>query len=186
MKKHPFEPFLVKNSKKAIIGTVPPENINFYYSNSKNSRMWDILRAILNNSKDLPENGFALPKNAKEEILEKLKLSMFDIVYKYERKNNSTKDKDIKPIEFLNVNKIIKNTQIENLIFVYKQAAKWFLKSMRENSKIINKLNEGEFYYYILNGKKIKCILLPAPLNRGSKNMTLLKKLEIYKKYLSN
>lgn len=46
MLKHPFEPFIPNNAKKLIIGTLPPENIPYYYSNSPNTRMWDLLSAI--------------------------------------------------------------------------------------------------------------------------------------------
>lgn len=190
MNKHPFGPFIVENSKKAIIGTLPPENIDFYYSNNSNNRMWDILTAIANNDTELPKNNFCMPKPEKEDILKKLKLSMFDIVEVYERKSNTTKDTDIIPKEFLDINEIIKNTQIENLFFVYKQAARWFLQSNKiKNINMINDLKsitEGEFCNYDSNDKKIKCFILPNPLNRGQKGMTILKKFEIYKKYLNS
>ncbi len=187
--KHPFEPFILKDSKNLIIGTLPPENISYYYSNSSNTRMWDILKSILDNTEEIPKNSYKeLSVEEKKDILKKLNLSMCDIIYEYDRKKESTKDNDIIPIKYLDINSLIEDTSIENLLFVYKSAAKWFLHSL-ENKKPIKspkpKINiHGEFYNYKLHNKIIKCILLPNPLNRGKKGETLPIKRDIYKKWI--
>jgi G:T/U-mismatch repair DNA glycosylase len=175
--KHPFEPYIAKNSKNMIIGTLPPENIEFYYSNSWNTRMWDILKSIAENTEEIPKGSYKLPIEDKKEILEKLHLSMADIIKKYERKkdkngNPTTKDKDIIPLEYNDITSIIKNTEIENLIFVYQNALQWFLHSLENSTPIklnqLPKLKNTEYGIYdtiSLNGKTINLILLPIPLN---------------------
>lgn len=188
---HPFEPYIIKDSKNMIIGTLPPEGIEFYYSNSHNTRMWDILKSILEKTDTLPKNSYRLPTDEKKAILSRLNLSMADIIYKYEREVDSTKDTDIIPLEYLDIKRVIKNTSIINLLFVYQSAAKWFIEYLEGNqpvklSKIRIKINNNYniFYSFMLDGKKINCILLPSPLSRGTKGWTLKRKKDVYKKWI--
>jgi len=183
MKKHPFEPFILKNSKSMIIGTLPPENIDYYYSNSANTRMWDLLKSIKDNNK-VEKNAYLLSKEEKQNILKDLNLSMTDIVLEYTRKKETTKDIDIEPIKFQNIVKLIENTSIENLLFVYKKALIYFLKSINFDFNAENIKEYGKVLEIQLNNKKINCILLPNPLSRGKKGETLEFKKEIYKKYI--
>lgn len=188
---HPFKPYIANNSKKMIIGTLPPENINFYYSNSANTRMWDILKSIQEEMNTIPKGSYKLSTNEKKAILFALDLSMSDILYEYEREAQSTRDQDIIPIKYFDIKQLIKNTSVVNLLFVYKSAAKWFLHSLEDAmptrlSAIKNKVNSeyGIFYSFMLDNRLINCILLPNPLNRGKKGCTLEKKKEIYKKWI--
>lgn len=188
---HPFQPYIIEDSKSIIIGTLPPEGIDFYYSNSPNTRMWDLLKAIQERTDTLPKGSYKLPTSEKKEVLTNLNLSMADIIYEYERKKEkSTNDKDIIPLKYSNINELIKNTSIVNLLFVYKSAAKWFLHSLKESpparlSAIKEKIDKDVFYTYVLDDRSINCILLPAPLNRGTKGCTIEKKKEIYEKWIS-
>jgi G:T/U-mismatch repair DNA glycosylase len=193
--KHPFEPYIAKNSKNMIIGTLPPENIEFYYSNSKNTRMWDILKSIAENTEEIPSNSYQLPTEDKKEILEKLHLSMADIIKEYERKKDedgkpTTKDKDIIPLKYNDIASIIKDTEIENLLFVYKDALEWFLHSLENLTPLksikipkLKKLEYGIYDTISLNGKTINLILLPNPLNRGKTGETLPFKRDKYKEW---
>lgn len=188
---HPFEPYIIKNSKNMIIGTLPPEGIKFYYSNSPNTRMWDILRSVLEKTDTLPKNSYRLSTNEKKTILSNLNLSMADIIHKYERKADSTKDTDIIPLEYLDIKRVIKETSITNLLFVYKSSARWFLESLEGNeparlSKITKKIdsNYDIFHTFMLDGREINCILLPSPLSRGTKGWTLKRKKDVYEKWL--
>jgi len=190
--KHPFEPQIIKNSKSMIIGTLPPDNIEFYYSNSSNTRMWDLLKSIQKNTKDVPRNSYKLPTEEKKEILAKLNLSMADIILEYERKQKSTNDSDIIPKKYNNIENIIKDTSIENLLFVYKSALQWFLHSLKHEQPIelkkLPKIKNEEYEIIcniLLNEKTINCILLPNPLSRGKKGETLEFKKETYKKWIT-
>ena len=196
---HPFHPYIIKNSKSIIIGTLPPEGTSFYYSNSRNTRMWDILKSIQEKSNDIPKGSYELKINEKQDILSSLNLSMADIIYEYTREKESTDDKDIIPIKYLDIKQQIKNTSIVNLLFVYESAARWFLHSLNSNTPAklsmvaklpmikeqkCNKDDVDVFHTFKLNGRTRQCILLPNPLNRGKKGCTLEKKKEIYKKWV--
>ena len=182
--KHPFEPILTQNSEVMIIGTRPPIDADFYYSNNSNNRFWDILRAIIENknSNDLPREGFSLFKEEKMEILNKLNVSLADILEEYELSDeNSPSDDVINPIKIRNIDELIKDTKINKLLFTYKKAAELFLKDKEININNVN-LEPGKlFYEYKLKDRIIKCYLLPNPLNRGRKGETLDLKLNIYK-----
>ena len=120
--KHPFKPQVIKDSTSMVIGTLPPDNIEFYYSNSSNTRMWDLLKSIQKNIECIPKNSYKLTTEQKKDILLKLNLSMTDIILEYKRKQNSTKDNDIIPTRYNDIESIIKDTSIKNLLFVYESA----------------------------------------------------------------
>lgn len=190
--KHPFEPQILKDSKSIIIGTLPPDNIKFYYSNGSNTRIWDLLKSIQENMDNIPKGSYQLPIKGKKIILTKLNLSMADMILEYERKQNSTDDRDIVPKKYNNIENIIKDTSIVNLLFVYESALKWFLHSLEQKEPIelknlpeIKNKEYGVICRVLLNEKSINCILLPNPLNRGKKGETLELKKEIYKKWIS-
>ena len=190
--KHPFEPFILQNSKNMIIGTLPPDNIEYYYSNSANTRMWDLLKSIKEKTA-IQKNSYLISKDDKRNLLTNLNLSMTDIILEYKREKDSTDDKDIIPIKYNNIENIINNTSIKNLLFVYESALQWFLHSLNKKAPIkLSKLEKLEnkkydvMYTISLNQKLVNCILLPNPLNRGRKGENLEFKKEVYKKYIEH
>jgi G:T/U-mismatch repair DNA glycosylase len=192
VREHPFKPIIIPNSTRMIIGTLPPEKSPFYYSNSVNNRLWDILLSIKENSLNLPKSTAKKSIELKLEVLNFLKLSMTDIIKKYTRKDfASSSDYNIVPLEYMPVNDIIFNTSVSSLLFVYKSAARWFLHYLKKATpRPISQIKEnfpqkeGYFYEYNLNNRLIKCILLPNPLNRFTTREQLFIKKEIYQKYI--
>ena len=181
--KHLFKPFIIKNSTNMIVGSLPPEGSAFYYSNSPNNRMWDLLRSIQKDLDVLPKNGYSLSVEEKREILHVLNLSMTDIILEYERKEDSSKDSDIIPLKYNNLADVTAHTSIANLLFVYKSALEWFLDSLKQKTSISTK-EYGKICSVCLNEKNINCILLPNPLSRGKKGETLEVKKAIYEKWI--
>src|SRR5689334_10599655 len=99
MPTHPFHPLFSKETRKLLIGTLPPEQVPFYFSNSSNTRLWDILKAIREKSDEVGRGGNNLSNAEKVKILDSLKIGISDIIYKYERDEYySTKDKHIAPL----------------------------------------------------------------------------------------
>lgn len=187
-KKHPFSPIISKHSKSLLIGTLPPETAPFYFSNTPKTRLWDILYAIEQNESIVPKGKYLLPEQEKLKILENLSLSMVDIILEYERKDmNSVKDYDIIPHKYQNIISLIEEAEITQLLFLYKNAALWFLHSLTDESpKPINEIKKGQidsvnFYSFRLNNREITCFLLPSPLNRGKKGETMDFKLKFYR-----
>ncbi|MFC2090899.1 hypothetical protein ACFLT1_09005 [Bacteroidota bacterium] len=187
MKTHPFKPLIFENSRKLLIGTLPPETSPFYFSNSSNTRLWDILKSIHDKNHMISRNSIMLPNEKKINILESLSLGICDIIYKYDRTDfNSTRDKHIIPLQYSDIIGLIENTYINELLFVYKNAANWFLHSITgadpvQSNKLKSRLKYGTFKVLTINDKKITCSLLPSPLNRGKKGESLEYKLDYYR-----
>ncbi|ANE51504.1 hypothetical protein [Flavisolibacter tropicus] len=190
MRTHPFKPLITKNTKKLLVGTLPPEDVSFYFSNSSNTRLWDILTAINEHSNYVNRGGNELSDRTKIEILNSLNIGITDIIYRYDRDDyNSTKDKHIQPKEYKDLLQLSVDNNINELLFVYQSAFKWFVHSLEKVEPVrLKKLKVkyvigpvGEFKF---QDKTIRCILLPAPLNRGKKDETLAFKLEFYRKYI--
>jgi G:T/U-mismatch repair DNA glycosylase len=185
---HPFDPLIFENTRKLLVGTLPPETANWYFSNSDNTRLWDILKSVSLNDESISQYSNRLSKLEKTKILISLNLGIYDIIKDYDRKiEDSTKDTDIVPLKYNDIIRLVTNTKVNKLLFVYRNAAKWFLHSLTgEPPKILNKLKielgYGEFYKLKIGDKEISCILMPSPLNRGKKGETLDYKLALYRK----
>lgn len=187
---HPFEPQISQHTKKLLIGTLPPEGVNFYFSNSKNTRLWDLLTAIRNEQDFVDKGGNALNPKDKIETLDTLGVGIADIIYGYERDVfTSTKDKHIVPKKYFDILQLAVDNGITELLFVYQSAFKWFLHSIGSVEPLrLGRLKVrypiGKQQEILYKGKVIKCTLLPAPLNRGSKGQTLKFKLAFYKEHI--
>jgi len=113
MKTHPFEPLVLTNTKKLLVGTLPPEEVPFYFSNSSNTRLWDILTAINTKSETVDKGGNSLSAEQKINILRSLNLGISDIIYKYERDEyHSTKDKHIDPKKYSDLLQFVYSPEI--------------------------------------------------------------------------
>jgi G:T/U-mismatch repair DNA glycosylase len=190
MKDHPFSPLIPEGSRKLLVGTLPPESARFYFSNSSNTRLWDILRSIYHGSDEVYHGSNDLNENEKRKILNKLNIGITDIILKYERIfPDSTKDIHIIPKEYKDLIKTAIDNNIGELLFVYNTAYKWFIHSLTKEKPVrIRRLKEkyklGLRREITFGDKTIKCILLPAPLNRGRRGETLEYKLQFYKDHI--
>jgi G:T/U-mismatch repair DNA glycosylase len=190
MKTHPFPPQISKTTKKLLIGTLPPEDVIFYFSNSSNTRLWDILTAIKEKRDYVGSGGNSLSDNKKIEILDNLQIGISDIIYAYERDEyHSTKDSHIDPKEYNDLLRLALDNNIQELLFVYQSALKWFIHSLAKTQPVrLNKIREsytvGKQQSIEIEGKILRCTLLPPPLNRGTKGQTLDVKLATYRKYI--
>lgn len=189
MKTHPFKPLITSKTKKLLIGTLPPEGVDFYFSNSPNTRLWDILQAIKNKTTFVSKGGNSLSPDEKKNIVDALGVGIADIIFQYQRDNlNSTKDKHIDPKRYNDLLQIAVDNNIDTLLFVYKSAFKWFIHSLQNVPPV--RLHQLKTIYTTgkqadinIKSKIIKCILLPSPLSRGQKGETLAYKLEIYRQF---
>jgi G:T/U-mismatch repair DNA glycosylase len=191
MRTHPFKPYISKATRKLLVGTLPPEGVSFYFSHSSNTRLWDILKAIMDNAKAVGKGGNELSKKTKIAILDSLGVGITDIIYCYQRDVlASTKDLHIDPKKYNDLLRLVIDNNIEELIFVYQSAYKWFVHSLDKKPpvrlrRLKLKCALGSQKEIIFEGKRIKCTLLPSPLNRGLKGQTLAFKLDFYRKYIT-
>jgi len=186
--KHPFDPLLNSKTKNILVGTLPPESAPYYFSNSSNTRLWDILKSITEGKNEIVKGSNKLSDIEKEKLLSTLEVGIYDIILEYNRDiMDSTQDKHIIPEKYSDLMSLAKQYRIDKLLFVYKNAAKWFLHSLEsEQPKRIQRLkydiDYGVFKTIKAEHGDIKCILLPSPLNRGKKGETLEFKLNAYQK----
>lgn len=190
MRTHPFSPMIYKESKSLLIGTLPPEGATFYFSNSSNTRLWDILYSISVGSNEISYGSNEFEGVKKESLLRKLNIGITDIILNYKRTDyKSTKDKDIIPLSYNNLLELAYNHNVDRLLFVYQNAYKWFKHSLtgefpEKIQKLPGSYKPGLLEDFQFNGKKITCVLLPAPLNRGRAGETLQFKLNFYKDHI--
>lgn len=190
MGKHPFQPLISPVTRKLLIGTLPPEDVKFYFSNSSNTRLWDLLYAISQKTNEVGTGGNNYSNSKKVKILDSLRVGISDIIYQYERDEYySTKDTHIHPKEYKNILQVAIDNNIDELLFVYQSAYKWFIHSLGTADPVRLKMLKGKYSFgpqptIDFQGRTINCILLPPPLNRGGKGQTLAFKLEFYKKYI--
>ncbi|HYV95307.1 MAG TPA: hypothetical protein VE978_26260 [Chitinophagales bacterium] len=139
------------------------------------------------------KNSNKLSDAEKRKVLEKLNLGIMDIIWGFERdQEDSTKDKHIDPKEYKNILELLKGTDVNEILFVYKIAAKWFLHSLTGEAPLRvsrlkkYKIENGTFHEMVVGNRKVKFTLLPSPINRAKKGETLNKRLEVYKKHIKD
>lgn len=107
---HTFEPIYNKESKILILGSIPSvksrEN-KFYYGHPKN-RFWRLISEIFNEK--LPDTV-----EEKEKIILNNNLAIYDVIKSCEIEGSA--DNSIKNVQINDINKIIKNSSINKVIF---------------------------------------------------------------------
>jgi len=158
---HPLEPVIFKTSEILILGTFPSiksfEN-NFYYSHPQN-QFWKILATIYNE---------AIPKTIDQKIsfLKKHKIALWDVVCECIRKQENSRDDNLK---------IIKPCDIEKLLKKYPN-----IKKIAVTSRTAEKILKKHFSLLTLHFALIY-LPSPSPLNARIK---FDQKVEIWKKLL--
>jgi hypothetical protein len=149
------------------------------------------LQTINDKAKVIGQGGNQLSKKTKVEILDSLRVGITDIIYCYQRDiHASTKDLHIDPKKYKDLLRLAVDNNIDELIFVYQSAYKWFVHSLDKKPpvrlrRLKLKCTIGNQREIIFEGKRIRCTLLPSPLNRGLKGQTLAFKLDFYRKYIT-
>lgn len=188
--RHPFEPYVFENTKKLIIGTLPPETAKSYFSNHANSRLWDLLFAIHQNNEVVGKGARLFDGGKKDQILKDLSIGISDIIKGYDREKLTVKDDHILPNSYNDFSPILDSCPINEFLFVYKSAAKWFLHSLENKPPVrLRRLNNysveyGDFFEFEYKGRHIKCVCLPQPVNKGEAGFTIPVKFNWYKKYI--
>jgi len=154
---HPFEPFINETSEMLILGTFPSiksiEN-DFYYSHPQN-QFWKILAEVFNDKTPTTNDE-------KKAFLKKHKIALWDTVCKCERKENNSKDSNLK---------ILKPCDIKALLQKYPK-----IKKIALTSKTAQKVFDKYF-------KDLNAIYLPSPSPLYA-SMKLNEKVKIWKKLL--
>lgn len=160
---HPFDPFIPELSQVLILGSFPGkestqakrENDWFYGANR--NQFWKIIELVY----DLKLSE----KKEKQQLFEKAKIGITDILKACERKDNSNSDKNlINKIYNTEILNIVKVNPIKRILFTSKNVFKEFKANFREPE-----------------GVELFVLPSPSPIYR---RLSLQDKASEYKKYL--
>ena len=108
--KHTFKPIYNKESKILILGSIPSvksREYNFYYGHPKN-RFWELIAKIYN--KKIP-----VTIDEKTDLILRNNLAIYDVIKSCDIEGSS--DSSIKNVVINNINKIIRDSSINKIIF---------------------------------------------------------------------
>lgn len=180
---HPYEPFFNEDTKKVIIGTLPPprfcnkefkeNDVNFCYG-SKDNLLWQVLNKIYN--LNLLFNNSSDAVLQRKEFLIKHKIGICDIVDSCKREKIDASDlgmSDVKLRDILGYIKKYKN--IETLIFTggnSKNGPEYFLRQILKKENIKYTLISKEIpkvHSFTYDNRVIKTISLTSPSNAANR-----------------
>jgi len=180
---HPYEVFLKINTKKIIVGTLPPprfctkeykENDVLFCYGSQDGLLWKALDKIFNLKLIYNHSQEAIIQ--RQEFLIKEKIGVCDIVSSCKREKIDASDigmSDVKLRDILGYLKEFKD--IETIIFTggnSKNGPEYFLRQVLKKEKIVFKVISNEIpkvHNFIFDNRIIKTISLTSPSNAANR-----------------
>lgn len=192
---HPYPPFIPKNTKKLIVGTLPPprfsqnnlkiDDVDFCYG-SRDGQLWKIISKIFNVNLSFEDTKKAVTERKK--ILMKNRLGICDIVASCEREKIDASDLGMKNVKLRNMIQILReHTSVEMLLFTggnSKNGPEYFFRKHLQSLSIKLEIVQSEvprIHQFQLDGRKITTVSLTAPsgsANRAIGGMELYKTLK--------
>lgn len=188
--KHPtWDSMINKNTKKLVIGSMPPDfmndiesncmKINYFYGSSKN-KFWDICTDIRN-------INFETPNDCKN-FLKENNIGIIDIYQEVNRKDGNASDNNLESLENQDIYKVLlKYPNIKELYFTSTYVMKKLVKELKERDLVEEKYNitdkERERTIKLKDLDRLNVIVLYSPTirvySRYYKEGSLAKKLYI-------
>jgi hypoxanthine-DNA glycosylase len=156
MEKHPFETFIPEGAQTLIIGTFPTarkyRRFNFYYPGARN-KFWHIMSDIFGTKflftgkqTGMTEENADKAVKERKEFLQSKKIGITDMIETCERKNDSSNDNDLVPIEYRNIVCLLRNhPAIDKLIFTSRggnSAFQLFRKQLKKENISLSQLSK--------------------------------------------
>ena len=183
--KHPYPPFILENSTKLIVGTLPPPrfykgvlkegDVDFCYG-SIDGLLWKVLNQIFKLNLKFETTDFAI--NQRKEFLKNRNIGICDIVESCERQKIDASDLGMENIKLRDILYYLKTyPKINTLILTggnSKNGPEYHLRRVLKNENISFEVVSSDtprihqFYY---EGRIIKSISLTAP--SGSANRAI-------------
>ncbi|XPV69086.1 MAG: uracil-DNA glycosylase family protein [Halarcobacter sp.] len=182
---HPYKPFLNKDTKKIIVGTLPPprfcnkefktNDVDFCYG-SKDNLLWKALDKIYN--LNLPFENSKQAVNLRKEFLIKNQIGICDIVESCSREKVDASDIGMSKIilrDILGYLKEYKN--INTLIFtggLCKNSPEYFFRKVLKEQNIRLKLiseNIPKQHLFEFDNRSFKTISLSSPSNAANRSI---------------
>jgi len=182
---HPYEPFLHQDTKKIIVGTLPPprfctkefkkRDVNFCYG-SQDNLLWQVLDKIYN--LNLLFDNSELAVNLRKEFLIKHQIGICDIVQSCEREKIDASDIGMKNIIRRDILRFLKQYKnIDTLIFtggLCKNSPEYFFRQIlkKENIKFENISNQiPKIHRFEYDNRYFKTISLTSPSNAANRSI---------------
>jgi len=174
---HPYPPFIPKNAKSLLVGTLPPPrfvtkkllegDVDFCYGSNK-GQLWPILAKIF--SLDLSYENTDAAITQRKQFLIARKLGICDIVDACYRQKIDASDLGMEQVKLRNVLKYLTDTPTVNtLLFTggnSKNGPEFFfrqlLKKNKSNLTLINS-DSPKIHHFKLGHRTLKTVSLTAP-----------------------
>lgn len=182
---HPFKPFIQKDTKALIMGTLPPprfctkeykkEDVLFCYG-SQDNLLWRALNIIYNLNLEFDNSKKAVAQ--RKEFLIKNKIGICDIVDSCKREKVDASDIGMQDVKTRDILKYLKNYKnITTIIFTggyCKNSPEYFLrKILKENKVKIKSIDENipKKSSFIFENRVITTISLTSPSNAANRSI---------------
>lgn len=180
---HPYEPFLNNDTKKVIIGTLPPprfckkdfkiNDVDFCYG-SQDGLLWKCLDKIFD--LNLLYNNTKEAVNQRKEFLIKKQIGICDIVQSCKREKVDASDLGMSEVKLRDILAYLKQYKnIETLIFTggnSKNGPEYFLRQLLKKENIKYNLISKEIpkiHSFSYDNRVIKTISLTSPSNAANR-----------------
>lgn len=197
---HPYKPFLNKDTKTIIMGTLPPprfcieeykkEDVLFCYG-SKDNLLWKVLNKIYNLNLLFDNSQEAIEQ--RKSFLVKNKIGICDIVESCQREKIDASDIGMKDIKLRDILYYLdKYNKISTIIFtggLCKNSPEYFLRKILKEQNIMfeNISNEiPKTHQFLFNKRIIKTISLSSPSNAANRSIGANKNFKKNKKLNKN
>ncbi|HET8838358.1 MAG TPA: uracil-DNA glycosylase family protein [Flavobacteriaceae bacterium] len=193
--RHPYLPFIPENTKKLIVGTLPPprfsqnqlksDDVDFCYG-SRDGQLWKILGEIF--EKELLFEDTEKAVKQRKEFLIRNKLGICDMVESCQREKIDSSDLGMRNVKLRNMLQILRqHPSVGTLLFTggnSKNGPEYFFRKHIQGTDIKLELVQAEvprIHEFVLDGRKITTVSLTAPsgsANRAIGGMQLYKDLK--------
>lgn len=180
---HPYKPFIRKNTKKIIVGTLPPprfctkeykaNDVDFCYG-SADGLLWKSLDVIFDLALKYENTDYEIEK--RKNFLIKQKIGICDIVNTCKREKVDASDIGMKDVELRDILGYLKRFKtIETIIFTggnSKNGPEYFLRQILKKEKIEFIQTSSvipKIHSFIFDNRKIQTISLTSPSNAANR-----------------
>lgn len=180
---HPFKPYINKDTKAIIVGTLPPprfctkeykkEDVLFCYG-SKDNLLWQVIDKIYNLNLPFDNSNEAVKR--RKDFLKGQKIGICDIVDSCFREKIDASDLGMKNVNLRDILKYLKEYEnIKTIIFTgsfCKNSPEYFLRKVLKNNNIkYEPLNDNtpKIHRFFYDNREFKTISLTSPSNAANR-----------------
>lgn len=180
---HPYEPYLNENTKRVIVGTLPPprfctkefkkEDVDFCYG-SKDNLLWQVLNIVFNLNLQFDNSNLAITQ--RKNFLNKKQIGVCDIVQSCKREKIDASDLGMSQIVLRDMLFYLHQYKaIDTLIFTggnSKNGPEYFLRQILKKQNIKMKLLSNDIpkiHKFHFDNREFKTISLTSPSNAANR-----------------